>query len=197
MNIFKPAGRRTAAMRSGRRISFIYAIPLVAALMFSMAAFASPGHDHGEGAVASVGTGLPRFSAVSELFELVGVLNGKQLTLYLDHAATNAPVKDATLDFEWSGTRLKTEPHGEGEFIAMLAELPKPDVIAISLTVTAGQDTDLLAGEFDLRPAAAAGTAVHRDMKPWLVGAGAAIVLALFAAWVIKGRRKRNMGEVS
>ena len=35
----------------------------------------------------AAGTALPRFAAVSETFELVGVLDGKQVTLYLDRFA--------------------------------------------------------------------------------------------------------------
>ena len=35
---------------------------------------AGDGHDHGDTAPAATGTALPRFAAVSETFELVGVL---------------------------------------------------------------------------------------------------------------------------
>ena len=55
-----------------------------AAILAASPAWAGPGHDHGDAAPAAVGQALPRFSAVSETFELVGVLSGKQITLYLD-----------------------------------------------------------------------------------------------------------------
>ena len=46
----------------------------------SMSATAGEGHDHGDAAPAAAGTALPRFAAVSETFELVGVLDGKTIT---------------------------------------------------------------------------------------------------------------------
>ena len=47
----------------------------------ALPAIAGDGHDHGDAAPAATGTALPRFAAVSETFELVGVLDGKQVTL--------------------------------------------------------------------------------------------------------------------
>ena len=56
-------------------------------------ASAGEGHDHGDEAPgAASGPASPRFTAASELFELVGVIDGKRLTVYLDHAATNQPI---------------------------------------------------------------------------------------------------------
>lgn len=174
----------------------LYLLLLLAALilMSPLTASAGPGHDHGNEPAAPAGAALPRFSATSELFELVGVLNGKQLTLYLDHSATNAPVKDATLDFEWGGAKVKTEAHGDGEFVVMLAEAPKPGVIAISAMVTAGPDSDLLAGELDLH-AGTTDSNGHNELVHLLPWAGALIALALVAAWIIKRRRNRRAGE--
>ena len=63
------------------------------------------GHDHGGSTPAATGPGLPRFAAVSELFELVGVLNGKQITLYLDRAADNSPVTEARIEIEIGGKK--------------------------------------------------------------------------------------------
>lgn len=91
---------------------------------------------------------LPRFAAASETFELVGVLNGKQITLYLDRAADNSPVTDAQIEIEIAGTKLKAEKH-EGAYEVALAAEPKPGVLPVTATVTAGTEADLLAGEFD------------------------------------------------
>lgn len=108
------------------------------------------GHDHGAEPAAAAGPALPRFDASSELFELVGVLDGKRLTLYLDHTGDNSPVKDAKLDLELAGTTLKVERHGDGEFEAMLAAEPQAGVLAVTATVLAGNESDLLAGELDI-----------------------------------------------
>ncbi len=167
---------------------------LVAALLWFGNAIAGPGHDHGDDApTSSGGVALPRFAATSELFELVGVLNGTRLTLYLDHADTNAPVKDAQLELEFAGTKLKVEPHGEGEFEATLPAAPKPGVLAIAAVVVAGQQTDLLAGELDLhddKAETAASNAIDgRQVLPW---AGGMIALAGLIAFLIRRKRQRS-----
>lgn len=169
---------------------------LVTALLWFGNAIAGPGHDHGDEAPASSGgVALPRFAATSELFELVGVLNGSRLTLYLDHADTNAPVKDAQLELEFAGTKLKVEPHGEGEFEATLPAAPKPGVIAIAAVVVAGQQTDLLAGELDLhddKAETAASEAIEwRQVLPWTGG-----LIALTGLVVFLIRRKRQRSSV-
>ena len=82
--------------------------PILAVLLLSVAwpAWAGEGHDHGDAPAAMVGPALPRFTAVSELFELVGVLDGTHLTLYLDRATDNSPVKDAKLELELGGVKV-------------------------------------------------------------------------------------------
>src|SRR5437899_9031333 len=37
----------------------------------------------------------PRVTAQSELYELVGIVKGERLSIYLDHVATNEPIADA------------------------------------------------------------------------------------------------------
>ena len=74
---------------------------------------AGDGHDHGDTAPAATGTALPRFAAVSETFELVGVLDGKQVTLYLDRFVDNTPVRGAQIELEIDGTKFKAEAHGD------------------------------------------------------------------------------------
>jgi hypothetical protein len=166
---------------------------LVAALLWFGNAIAGPGHDHGDEAPTTGGIALPRFAATSELFELVGVLNGTRLTLYLDHSDTNAPVKDAQLELEFAGTKLKVEPHGEGEFEATLPAAPKPGVIAIAAVVVAGQQTDLLAGELDLhddKAETAASDAIDwRQVLPW---AGGLIALVGLIVFLIRRKRQRS-----
>ena len=126
---------------------------------------AGEGHDHGEAPAAAVGSAQPRFTAVSETFELVGVLSGQRLTLYLDRAADNSPVKDARLELELGGAKIDVKPHGEGEFEALLAQPLPPGVTAVTATVVAGQETDLLAGELDIREGAQADASAGG--RPW------------------------------
>ncbi|HMM73584.1 MAG TPA: hypothetical protein PKC22_15425, partial [Rhodocyclaceae bacterium] len=86
-------------------------LSIATALLLSPLARASEGHDHGDATPATTGPALPRFIAVSDIFELVGVLNGKHITLYLDRTADNTPVTDAQIELEVAGEKFKAEKH--------------------------------------------------------------------------------------
>ena len=113
-------------------------------------AIAGAGHDHGEAAPKAQGTALPRFVAVSEDLEMVGIVNGKQLTIYLDRFKDNSPVNDAQIDIDIEGSKYKAEKHGVGEYEVILKDTLKPGVIAITATIQAGELNDQLAAKLDL-----------------------------------------------
>lgn len=169
--------------------------PLGVALMFgalTLGARAGDGHDHGDAPPSASGPSLPRFTAVSDQFELVGVLDGRRLTLYLDHAPDNRPVKDATLELEFGGAKLPVQPHGDGEFEATLTDEPKEGVIAVTATVVAGSDSDLLAGELDVHheePAAASTVSPWKAYAAWGAVTLAALALAGYGAARLRARR--------
>ncbi|WP_240606581.1 hypothetical protein [Limnohabitans parvus] len=118
--------------------------------LLSPMAIAGEGHDHAEAAPKTQGTALPRFVAVSEDLEMVGIVNGKQLTIYLDRFTDNSPVNDAQIDIDIQGGKYKAEKHGVGEYEVILKDTLKPGVIAITATIQAGELNDLLTGELDL-----------------------------------------------
>jgi hypothetical protein len=170
------------------------------ALMLGLAApyaAADDGHDHGDETPASAGPALPRFAAATELFELVGVLEGRRLSLYLDHAPDNRPVKDARLELEFNGAPLAVAPRGEGQFEAMLAAAPEEGVVAVTATVMAGNEADLLAGELDIHhdEHVEAGAATDTKWPAYAVGAaGAAGGLGVAALVLSRVRRQRHGG---
>ena len=162
-----------------------------AAILAASPAWAGPGHDHGDAAPAAVGQALPRFSAVSETFELVGVLSGKQITLYLDRFADNSPVRGAQIELEIGGAKFKAEKHGDDEYEVVLPEAPKAGVLPVTATVTAGNEADLLAGELDLHEAAPTEEAAHAHSWTEYAGWAAAGIAALaLLGW--GGRRVMN-----
>lgn len=113
-------------------------------------ALAGPGHDHGETAPPVIGTALPRLAATSEEVELVGVLNGRQLTLYLDRSSDNSPINGAAIEIEIAGTSYTAEKQGDGEYEILLKKPLKPGVIGVTAVIRAGALNDLLAAELDL-----------------------------------------------
>lgn len=165
---------------------------LVATVLVAPAAWAGEGHDHGDATPGAVGQARPRFSAVSETFELVGVLSGKQITLYLDRFADNSPVRGAQIELEIGGAKFTAQfskgQQGDDAYEVVLPEAPKPGVLPVTATVTAGNEVDLLAGELDIREAAHADGAAHTHS--WTAYAGWAVAsLAALALLGWGGRR--------
>ncbi|MBH9576584.1 hypothetical protein [Inhella proteolytica] len=161
------------------------------ALLLVHPTWAGPGHDHDHDhdAPNASAPAQPRFVASSELFELVGVLEGKALTLYLDRADSNAPVTAATLELELAGAQLKPQPQADGSFRAELAAVPAAGVHAVTATVMAGEDADLLAGELDLHGQA------HEEHEPrnWKrlgLWAGFALLALIGAGTALRMRQK-------
>lgn len=171
---------------------FLTGLALSAALFIAPAALAGEGHDHDAAPAAAAGTALPRFAAVSELFELVGIVDGTRLTVYLDRHDDNAPVAGATVALELDGTPVALTEGADGSFEGTLAEALPPGVVPVTATITAGPDTDLLAGELDVHEAA------HDDappappwarIAPWAALAAAGGIAALWAARRAAARR--------
>lgn len=174
---------------------------LVAAILVAPTALAGEGHDHGDKAPAAVGQALTRFTAVSETFELVGVLSGKQITLYLDRSADNSPVRDAQIELEIAGTKFTAQKHGDAEYEVVLAEAPKVGVLPITATVTAGKEVDLLAGELDIHEDAHADQAAHthswKEYAGWATGAIVALGLLVFASRRVMALRQARAGAAA
>lgn len=165
----------------------IPAAPLVAAILSASQAWAGDGHDHGDAAPAAVGEALPRFIAESETFELVGVLRGKQITLYLDRFADNSPVRDAQIELEIGGAKFKAEKQGEDEYEVVLPVAPKAGVVPVTATVTVGKEADLLAGELDIHGKAHNDEATHAHSWTAYAGWTAAGLAALaLLAWGVR-----------
>jgi hypothetical protein len=156
---------------------------LLALAGFALPAQAGPGHDHGPATPATTAPAAPRLVAESETFELVGVLQGARLTLYLDRFADNQPVPGAVLELEVGGQPLKAVALADGRYEATLPSAPAPGVLPVTISVTAGAEMDLLAGELDVHgdTAEAHGHAAAPSLALATAGWAAAAVLGL--AW--------------
>jgi cobalt-zinc-cadmium efflux system membrane fusion protein len=149
---------------------------------------ADEGHNHDHGPAAPAGEASPRFEAHSNLFELVGVVEKGQLTVYLDRFATNEPISGAKIEYESGSDKGVATPQPDGTYAIKLAGLDKPGERSFSFTVASGSDTDLLAGELHIGDAHAHEKAAPR---PWLRWAGFAAASAAVAAAVFARRRPR------
>ncbi|MFM9902436.1 MAG: efflux RND transporter periplasmic adaptor subunit [Polaromonas sp.] len=163
-----------------------------------MPSWAGEGHDHGEAAPTAAGAASPRVNSSSDLFELVGVVERGEMVIYLDRFATNTPVTDAKIEVDVGTAKGLAEAQPDGTYHFNHAALGQAGTVPVSFTVTAGADTDLLAGDL------AIGEAPHDDAanavaRPWWQWAGlavaAALVLGALAAWAKRRRRQKASGR--
>ena len=176
-----------------KRLNVYCLATFIAATPFT--AWADAGHDDSAAPTAAASSAQPQFTAVSETFELVGVLNGKLLTLYLDRADDNSPVKDAKIEIELAGVKLDVKARGEGEFETTLAQQLKPGVTAVAATVIVGQETDLLAGELDIREGAHADASARN--LPWKNYGIWAVAGLLALALLVGGLRRFRANRIN
>ena len=130
-----------------------YLVQLIAVLTLAISpiSYAGPGHDHGdEKPNQQQAQTLPRFYAESDLYELVGVIRDKQITLYLDRYATNEAVKGANLEVEIDGVKMAVKPHGDGEYLIELKDKIKDQPTPIGVTINDGGVNDILVSTIDL-----------------------------------------------
>ncbi|MCY7316748.1 MAG: hypothetical protein LH480_14340 [Rubrivivax sp.] len=173
------------------------------ALALPLHTSAGPGHDHGDEPAAAAGTASPRVSAHSDLFEAVGIVEGKTLTIYLDRYADNAPVVGAKVDVELGSVRGVAAEGPEGVYTFGSESLLKEGPLPVTITVVAGADADLLAGDLVIGHAAAtdptsADHTVPLSDRPrvWLAAGAAALLAVMVAVWRWRWRR-RSAGSAS
>lgn len=160
--------------------------------LFSANTFAGPGHDHGdEGAKAPTGPVSPRFEAHSDLFEVVGILGSKELAIFVDRFADNAPVRQAKVELESGSLKAVGEFNAEtGDYHFPGAAFQKPGSYPVSLTITAGDDIDILAANLVVPdPHAGHAHAAETPKWMWWAGGGAVVVAIAFIAVL---RRQRS-----
>lgn len=165
---------------------------LIAAIAFALPAWGHGGEDHGDApAPAMAVAAAPRAVAASDEFELVALLEGGKLTLYLDRFATNEPVADAQVEVESGAFKAGATQVAPGVYALPGAAFAGPGKHPLTISVEAGDTADLLATTLDLaRPAAGVEHAHTRG--EWAVwGASGALLLAA-AALLAMRRRKKN-----
>ncbi|MBZ0209675.1 MAG: efflux RND transporter periplasmic adaptor subunit [Hyphomicrobium sp.] len=119
---------------------------LLSALVFALAspALAHEGHDHGPPAVELPTSNQPRAIAASEDYEIVAVLKGEELFIYVDRFADNSPVTEARLTVTFGTTDIQTKLMPDGVFKLESRELRRPGKHELIFAVEEGSKSDLL-----------------------------------------------------
>lgn len=171
--------------------SVVRRLLLLLMFIFASPAFSGPGHDGGHeeegGQPVAMESAQPRFEAHSDLFEAVGILNSGALVLSLDTYATNEPVPGAQVELE-SGTYKAAGEFDADRGLYRFAAAPfsATGTYPVTLTITAGNEVDLLAADLIVRPAASASASVMNGTPSsgswlwWGVGGVGAIAALAF-----------------
>lgn len=171
------------------------------ALTFTLSAWAggdgSDGHTHAAAApvvAAPLRTALPRVTAETEQFELVGVLDGAVLRLYLDQFGTNAPVPKAQIEVESGAWKAVASEVAPALYEVPAALLAQPGKHPLTITVQSGEVFDLMSATLEVSPAREP-QAANQNLPFWgrwaAWSAAGALALATLA-WVVIRRRKTN-----
>lgn len=157
---------------------------------------AGPGHDHGpEETGQAQGEASPRVVMQSDLFEAVGVVKDHTLQLFVDHTNSNAPVENATLDLELNGSKATVEQRADGEFHTQLPDAISEENVTVALTITAGDNIDILAGDLNLAHThEEEPSKQHGHFSTTLLFSAAIIVLIALITWFAK--RRSNKGAI-
>jgi hypothetical protein len=147
------------------------------------------------------GLAVPRIEAVSRHYELVGRLVAGELSLMIDHFASNAPVLGAWVEVQAHGLKARAVFHADqGDYAvddaALLKALAAPGEHALQVTVRAlpgGADleADVLAGV--LKPPASGSVLVGHDHDhaphwPWWLLGGLLGLAAVAGLWRRRAR---------
>lgn len=146
---------------------------------------AEEGHNHDAEPAAAEGQASPRVQAHSDLFELVGIVEKGQMTVYLDRYATNEPVTNARIEFESGASKGVAEAQADGTYLIRFDALSRPGDLPFSFTVAAGSDSDLLAGELHIEDLREEQAPAGRSWTRWAAIGGAALA-ALAAALFVR-----------
>lgn len=175
--------------------------------LFLSAALASPGahgpngeHLDAPGGAHVHGTDGPRIEAFSESFELVGRLQGEELSIYIDRYDTNEPVLGGALEVEFGAMKAPARFHADhGDYAlddkAFLKALAAPGKHALMFTLTAGAENDLLEGVLEVKPLAHADTHDTGHSRAGWIAGGALLAAALAALIIMRSRRKSMEGR--
>lgn len=155
-------------------------------------AVAGPGHDHDAGQASnSTGAALPRFYAESDLYEVVGVFDGKLIRLYLDHFLSNKPVKAAQVNIDLDGQKIELKEAPGNVYEGPLAKNLEGDLVPVTITINDGDVSDIIATTFVNQ---------HTNSTKfswWLVAKLAIGVLVLLAiSWRFYSKRRQIISKI-
>lgn len=198
VSLTHPAGERRSRLQST-----LAALALSITLL--LASVSAQAHAEGAAAADPAAASIePRVEASSADVELLGIVEGLRLTVYLDRFATNEPLDGAKLAVERLGESFDAQALGDGVYAFALPWLASAGSHALLFTVVAPDLSDLLTATLEL-PAtdadSAAATAPYASFPRSLAEVGSRHLLAaallvslcvaaIAAVWLVLRRRQ-------
>jgi membrane fusion protein, heavy metal efflux system len=108
------------------------------------------GHDLEPAGTPGAPHSQPRLAAGSEAYELVGVLGGNRLTIFLDRYGDNAPVTDAQITVTIGDEMVTAEPGGDGTYAVVSTAFERGGLIELVFDIRAPEADDLLIAKLPL-----------------------------------------------
>jgi cobalt-zinc-cadmium efflux system membrane fusion protein len=121
---------------------------------------AHEGHDLGTIAAPGGSRGHPRLATDSETYELVGVVDGARLVIYLDRFEDNSPVTDARITVSINDETTPADPAADGSYLVVSKLLERGGLVEVVFDIKAAAGDDLLIGKLSLPAAGPPGTTV-------------------------------------
>jgi hypothetical protein len=152
------------------RVSHLVVLMLALCFVGSApAAVAHEGHDYEPPVAASTAAGLPRLAASSETYELVAVLEGERLTIYLDRFEDDSPVTDANITVTVDEEPVVASLSAGGAYTVSSNRFSSRGLVELVFDIRSRDGDDLLIGKLMLAgaaPVAAPGTTPVSAL-PW------------------------------
>ena len=154
-------------------------------------AWAGDGHAHDDEPAVQAVQSTPRFSAESEHLEMVGLLRGTRLTLYLDQRSDNQPVAQAQLLLQVDGQSVEVHEHQAGVYEAKVPEAAEHEQqFRVQVSHDAGQE--VLMAELHVSHAADEHASEPHGSMLWVWLLLAFLLLVLAGLVRVFGRAKQG-----
>ena len=123
---------------------------LAVCLLLTVSSLAHEGHDLAPAPESAAPASLPRVAVTSELYELVGVVDGLRLTIYVDRFQDNAPVSDADINVTINDTTEMAERSPDGTYTLVSGQFGPGGLYEFVFDIRAPEGDDLLIGKVSL-----------------------------------------------
>ena len=174
-------------------------IPILLILVLCLISLLAQAHgdeDHGAAPATVAIGGAPRIVTHSDLFELVGIVENGAITLYLDRFADNSPVTDAKIEVEMGAEKGVATVNSNGTYRFPAKAFAEPSEMPVTFTVSAGNDSDLLAGDLVVADEHTESAAKSSNLftNKRLIGGLIIVLLLIVASVLIRKRRHQTVG---